>query len=61
MSKATIKKLLQSMPKEEIIGMVLEMYDGDRLPHPEGKGHQSAQHISHRSEEWEQLYSFLAA
>ena len=27
MSKATIKKLLQSMPKEEIIDMVLEMYD----------------------------------
>ena len=27
MSKATLKKLLQSMPKEEIIGMVLEMYD----------------------------------
>jgi hypothetical protein len=28
MSKATIKRLLQSMPKNEIIGMVLEMYDG---------------------------------
>ena len=27
MSKATVKKLLMSMPKEEIIGMVLEMYD----------------------------------
>ena len=27
MSKATIKKILQSMPKEEIIDMVLEMYD----------------------------------
>ena len=27
MSKATVKKILMSMPKEEIIGMVLEMYD----------------------------------
>ena len=27
MSKATIKKMLKAMPKEEIIGMVLEMYD----------------------------------
>ena len=27
MSKATVKKKLTSMPKEEIIGMVLEMYD----------------------------------
>lgn len=27
MSKATIKKLLKTMPKEEIIGMILEMYD----------------------------------
>ena len=27
MSKATIKKLLKSMPKEDIISMVLEMYD----------------------------------
>ena len=26
MSKATVKKMLMSMPKEEIIGMVLEMY-----------------------------------
>ena len=27
MSKATIKKILMAMSKEEIIGMVLEMYD----------------------------------
>ena len=27
MSKATVKKTLMAMPKEEIIGMVLEMYD----------------------------------
>ena len=27
MSKATVKKILMSMPKEKIIGMVLEMYD----------------------------------
>ena len=27
MSKATVRKKLNSMPKEEIIGMVLEMYD----------------------------------
>ena len=27
MSKATVKKILMSMPKEEIIGMVMEMYD----------------------------------
>ena len=27
MSKAKVKKILMSMPKEEIIGMVLEMYD----------------------------------
>ena len=27
MSKATVKKILTSMPKEEIISMVLEMYD----------------------------------
>ena len=27
MSKATIKKLLRSMSKEEIIEMVIEMYD----------------------------------
>ena len=27
MSKTTVKKILMSMPKEEIIGMVLEMYD----------------------------------
>ena len=27
MSKATVRKTLNSMPKEEIIGMVLEMYD----------------------------------
>lgn len=27
MSKATIKELLQSMPKDEIISMVLEIYD----------------------------------
>ena len=27
MSKVAVKKILQSMPKEEIIGMVLEMYD----------------------------------
>ena len=27
MSKATVKKILMSMPKEDIIGMVLEMYD----------------------------------
>ena len=27
MSKATVKKILMSMQKEELIGMVLEMYD----------------------------------
>lgn len=27
MSKTTIKKLLKSMPKDDIISMVLEMYD----------------------------------
>lgn len=27
MSKATVKKLLTSMPKEDLIRMVLEMYD----------------------------------
>lgn len=26
MSKSTVKKFLQSMPKESIIGMVMEMY-----------------------------------
>ncbi len=32
MSKATVKKILMAMPKEEIIGMVLEMYDARKVP-----------------------------
>ena len=51
MSKATVKKMLMSMPKEEIIGMVLEMYDSRK----EAKEYLGFMQIQMKMESWKSI------